>query len=254
VNISNQTLTTLLNAKEVPLTEFERHTEVTKDRFIAYNPREETIDTLTDMKKMRSVKLPASILNIKSDLDNDIDIRYAMIEYHEIKDRIYMRIIFNSLIVGKFIDDTKFINRLAGEISKSVGLVEFNLISDAQEQYIAYNGGVIKKQMNQRGTFDMLIGITGVKIGDVMQEIDGNVDVLIAPRFVRELEGYLKEAKTMLKQLEAAGITKEKEPRMFEDNEKMITQSEKQLTTVREQMFKDISVEERYVKLELRKP
>ena len=245
-------LINMLKAKEINLNEFERHTEVNKDRFIAFLPsRQDTISTMNDMKKIRTIKINPDQFNVKSDLDLDIDCRYGLLEFHLIKDKVFCRIVLNSkLLISDIINLDNLLYSLAILSSKTLGFCEYSLIKGPEEKYTIFKGGVVVNNISQGpGTFDKVIGFSGFKIGEIMQEIDSNIDVLIAPKIVKELELSIKEATSMKNILEKMNLN---EPRMMRDNEKLIEQATKLLEINKELLYKDITTEERYFKINLK--
>lgn len=240
----SSTLLKLLNARKVSSTEFERHTLVSVDRYIAYAPREDKINTLNDMTKIRKVKLPQNnIPELMSDMDIHIDYRYGLIEYHHINNRLFGRIIINSRLTSGPLDLFKLTRAWCKEGSREMGgTTEFSMIDGDDEVFTKYNRGVeVSTISGSNGTFDKVLAMYGFAIGNVMKTIDDNVDVLIAPRLVRELEVSITKAKETLNKLYALGLTDE---RMEKDNKDAITSSERLLEKTREDMYKDVTVEE----------
>lgn len=248
MEILNNIIIKALKATEVTNTEFEKHTLVNIDRYIAYKPRELSINTMNDLKKIRSIHIPnTNDSTTKSDLDIHIDIRYGLIEYHYIEGRLVTRIVLNSRIL-KRLDIVKLYQFIASEASKEMKpKVEFsNILNDKEQFLMFFKGMILKKIEGGPGTFDNVYAYTGLYIAKIMDNIDKNIDVLIAPRIVRELELDLLKSKETLNRLKALGID---DKDIEADNLKQIKDSEELLDKARKDMYKDITVEERYFKI-----
>ena len=218
------------------------------DRYLAYKPREEKIETLKDLSKLETVRLKSPTEpSLQSDLDVHIDKRYGLVEYHTIGSRIFARVVLNSIVASRIID-TGILVRTWCAVSSKDCTTEFSYINGDYEEFTKFaNGSVVSQMKEGPGTFNKVVAVHDFRIGDVMQKIDENIDVLIAPRLVRELETHIKRAKQTVQRLKDLGI---KDARIERDNNKSISQSERLLSTVKNDMYKEANVEEVYFRLE----
>ena len=231
----SKTVSNIVPCKEISKKEFVANTSRPVSHYLA--KMNDTYDYLKDRKTLANYlskhpdivagKIPDGSTTLiqtpyykLSDLDIDIDPTYFMIESHFIEPRdyetsevlpgkLFIRIIINK---AASLREEGLMIRVAEKLSRN-RVTEFLMVKPGEdkkpgmEMYYQYAGGVEKEAKSaSSGLFTWYRDQTGIDIATVMEQVDRNIDMALAPQMIADLKALKTASQAMVVELQKQGI------------------------------------------------